>query len=76
MQSPSILKELRNPGSPLHIGGIGSVMQTLCEKFSEVDANLIGWISSHDWKPNEKFCTKCAELYEQGLAWKFPWSRE
>lgn len=72
MQTPAILKELNNPGSQLHIGGIGDFMQPLCKKFSENEMDILGWISSRGWQPNEKFCLECAELYEQGLARKFP----
>lgn len=76
MQSPSILKESKNPDSPFHIGGIGSFMQPLCENFTEDETDLTGWISSRDWMPNERFCAECAELYRNDSAWKFPSGRE
>lgn len=71
MMEPAILKELNNPDSLLHIGGLGSSMQPLCEKFSDNEMNILGWVSSRGWKPNDEFCAECAELYEKGLAWKF-----
>lgn len=76
MMEPAILKEMNNPDSPLHIGGIGNFLQPLCEKFSEDEMNIRAWISSRGWKPNEKFCVECAELYHQGLAWKFSSQRQ
>lgn len=71
MQTPAMLKELNNPDSSFHIGGIGSFMQPLCEKFSEDEMDILGWISSRNWSPDEKFCVKCAEFYKKGAAWKF-----
>ncbi|HMS39914.1 MAG TPA: hypothetical protein PKE69_06800 [Pyrinomonadaceae bacterium] len=76
MQEPSILKERNNPESLEHIGGLGNFMQPLCKKFSDDEMDIIGWVSSRGWKPNDKFCRECAELYEKGLAWKFPSGRE
>lgn len=38
--------------------------------------DLLGWIPGRSWQPDEKFCTKCAELYRKGLAWKLPSGRE
>lgn len=76
MQSLAILKESKNPDSPLHIGGIGSFMQPLCEKLPEDEMDIRGSVTNRGWKPNEEFCVKCAELYEKGLAWKFPSQRE
>ncbi|MCD9188363.1 MAG: hypothetical protein LUM44_18240 [Pyrinomonadaceae bacterium] len=76
MLEPAILKEMKNPDSQFHIGGIGNFLQPLCEKFSEDEMDILGWISSRKWKPNEKFCAACAGLYEKGLAWKFPSSRD
>lgn len=76
MMEPAILKEMNNPDSPLHIGGIGNFLQPLCEKFSDNEMDILGWISSRGWKPNEKFCAECAEFYEKGFAWKFPSGRK
>ena len=76
MQEPAILKELNNPESLLHIGGIGNFMQPLCEKFAEDEMDILGWVSSRGWHPNENFCRECAELYEKGRARKFPFARE
>lgn len=76
MLEPAILKEMNNPDSPLHISGIGNFMQPLCEKFSEDEMDILGWVSNRKWKPNEKFCAACAGLYEKGWAWKFPTSRK
>lgn len=76
MLEPAILKEMKNPDSPLHIGGIGNFLQPLCEKFSEDEMDILGWIASRKWKPNENFCAACAEFYEKGWAWKFPSSRD
>ena len=74
-QFPSILKELKNPDSVLHIGGILSGDEPLCKKFTDREMDLIGWVS-RDWHPNEKFCRECAELYEKGSAWKPPSARQ
>lgn len=76
MLEPAILKESNNSESQFHIGGIGNFMQPLCGKFSEDEMDILGWISSRKWKPNEKFCAACAEFYEKGLAWKFPSMRK
>ena len=57
-----MLKELDNPDAPLHIGG-RNFMQPLCEKFTEDETEIYGWVSSRGWKPNEKFCAKCSELF-------------
>lgn len=74
-QLPAILKELNVPDSVLHIGGVLSFMQPLCEKFSEDEADILGWVSSREWNPNEKFCRECAEFYQKGWAWKPPSAR-
>lgn len=50
-------------------------MHPLCKKFSEDEMEIIGWISSRSWHPNEKFCAECAEFYEKDSAWKQPSSR-
>lgn len=76
MMEPAILKELNNSDSPFHIGGIGNFLEPLCKKFTEEEMNIRAWISNRGWKPNEKFCSECAELYQQGLAWKFSSSRK
>jgi len=76
MQSPSLLKEINHPDAPFHIGGIGNFMQPLCEKLSEDEMEIVGWVSSRGWNPNEKFCFECAELYKNGAAWKFPFQRK
>lgn len=76
MQTPAILKEIKNPDSPFHIGGIGSFMQPLCEKFSENEMNILGWVSSRGWQPDDEFCPKCSEFYEKGVAWKLPSQRQ
>ena len=76
MQAPSILKEMNNPESLQHIGGIGNFMQPLCGKFPEDEMDILGWVSSRGWKPNEKFCRECAGLYEKGLEWKFSSARK
>ncbi len=76
MMEPAILKEIKNPDSPFHIGGIGNFMQPLCEKFGEDEMDILGWIPSRQWKPNEKFCAVCAGFYEKGLAWKYPSARD
>lgn len=65
---PSILKESKNLDSPFHIGGVGNFMQPLCEKLTEDETEIDGWISSRGWKPNEKFCAKCSGLYDP---WKY-----
>lgn len=75
MQSPSILKELNNPDSPLHIGGLENFLQPLCENFSEDEMDILGWVSRRGWMPNEKFCRECAGLYKDGTGWKFPSQR-
>ena len=76
MQEPAILKEMNNPDSPLHIGGLGNFMKPLCEKFSEDEMDILAWVSSRGWSPGENFCRECAELFEKGLAWKFSTARE
>ncbi len=68
-QLPAILKELKNPDSVLHIGGILSGDEPLCSKFSRYESDLVGWVSSRGWNPDEKFCEECAELYKQGEAY-------
>lgn len=73
---PAILNEINNHESNLHIGGLLSWHEPLCKKFSEDELDILGWISSRDWMPNEKFCAECAELYKKGSAWKFPSARE
>jgi len=74
-QHPAILKELNNSEPTLHIGGILNFTEPLCEGISENEVDILGWISSRNWQPNEKFCSRCAELYKKGLAWKMPSSR-
>lgn len=74
-QLPAILKELNKPESYLHIGGLLSWHEPLCKKFTEDEMNILGWISSRDWMPDEKFCFACAEFYRKGSAWKFPSAR-
>lgn len=75
-QLPSILKELNNPESLLHIGGVLSGDEPLCKRNSGDEMDLVGWVSSRSWNPNEKFCPECAELYEKGSAWKFSSQRK
>ncbi len=68
---PAVLKELNNPDSLIHVGGVWNFMQALCEKISEDEMNIIGWIERRDQNiPRENLCSECFELYAQGLAWK------
>lgn len=76
MQIPAILKEMNISDSPFHIGGIGNFMQPLCGKFAGNEMDILGWVSSRGWKPNEEFCAECSEFYKKGLAWKFPYARK
>jgi hypothetical protein len=74
---PAVLKELNNPGSLKHIGGVWNFMQPLCEKFSGDEMDIVGWISRRDQKiPRENVCCECFELYARGLAWKPSWTRD
>lgn len=75
--APPIFKEINNPDSPLHLGRVlGKGLEPLCGKLPESELDLIAWVSSRGWSPNENYCKECAELYRKGLAWKFPSSDE
>lgn len=75
-QLPPIFKEINNPDSPRHIGRILSGLEPLCKKFPESEMDLIAWVSSRGWNPGENYCSECAGLYRQGLAWKLSSSSE
>lgn len=71
-QLPPIFKEINNPDAPLHIGRLLDGDKPLCKKIPGSEMDLVGWVSSRGWSPNSHYCSECAELYEKGLAWRFP----
>jgi len=75
-QFPAVLKELNNPDSLIHIGGVLSFMEPLCKQLTDDETDILGWITiRHQAVPRENACPACLELYEQGLAWKPPSAR-
>lgn len=71
-QLPPIFKEISDPDAPLHLGAVLGGCEPLCGSRPENEMDLIGWVSTRGWSPNERFCPECAERYRRGRAWNPP----
>lgn len=65
----SRLKELDNPDSPIHIGSLFNFMQLICQKFSENEMDILGWLNRRQPIPPETACPECLELHLQGKSY-------
>ena len=65
----SCLKELNNPDSLIHVGSFFNFMEPICQKFSEDEADILGWLNRRQPIAPETACPECLELHLQGKSY-------
>lgn len=72
----SRLKEYNNPDSLIHIGSVHNFMQPICQKFSEDEMDILGWLNRRQPISSETACPECLELHMQGKSYDYDFYRE
>ena len=65
------LKEFNNPESPIHVGSFYNFMQPICQKFSENEMDILGWLNRRQPISPETACPECLELHLQGKSYDY-----
>jgi len=67
----SRLKEFNDPDSLIHIGSVFNFMEPICQRFSEDEMDILGWLNRQQMISPETACPECLELHMQGKSYDY-----